>query len=133
MNTQYKISSTALELVLLAPKNNRGASFTVRSKESGKDYTYMIQRAEFKGNWYTHIFVEKTYLHFDYIGNYFNGNIWLKKQQVKTPRISIVLLLKTKVVLKENTMNLEMSTLLLARKKKHLEKKIKNSLFNLKL
>lgn len=85
MNSQHKISSTALELVLLAPKNNMGASFTIRSKDSGKDYTYKIQRSAFKGQWYTHIFVEKTYLHFDYLGQYFQGKIWLKKQQVTTP------------------------------------------------
>lgn len=85
MNTQHKISSTALEMVLLAPKNNIGAEFTIRSKDSGKDYTYKIQRSAFKGNWYTHIFVEKTYLHFDYLGQYFKGQIWSKKQPVTTP------------------------------------------------
>lgn len=85
MNTQHKISSTALELVLMAPKNNTGASFTIRSKDSGKDYTYKIKRAVFNGNLYTHIFVEKTYLHFDYLGTYFQGKIWLKKKPVETP------------------------------------------------
>lgn len=95
MNTQYKISSSALELVLLAPKNNVGAEFTIRSKATGKDYTYKIQRSAFKGNWYTHIFVEKTYLHFDYIGQYFNGKIWLKKQPIETPSaIAIAWVLK---------------------------------------
>lgn len=95
MNTQYKISSTALESVLLAPKNNVGAEFTIRSKDSGKDYTYKIRRSAFKGIWYTHIFVEKTYLHFDYLGSYFEGNIWLKKQPVKTPAaIAIAWVLK---------------------------------------
>ena len=85
MNTQHKISSTALELVLMAPKNNVGASFTIRSKDSGKDYTYKIKRCAFKGGWYTHIFVEKTYLHFDYLGNYFNSKIWLKGKPLETP------------------------------------------------
>lgn len=85
MNTQHKISSTALEMVLMAPKNNVGASFTVRSKSTGKDYTYRIKRSVFNGNWFTHIFVEKTYLHFDYLGSYFQGKIWSKKKVVETP------------------------------------------------
>lgn len=85
MNTQHKISSTALQLVLLADKKNTGAEFTIRSRESGKDYTYKIKRSAFKGVWYTHIFVEKTYLQFDYLGSYFIGKVWLKKQEVKTP------------------------------------------------
>lgn len=85
MNTIHKISSTALQLVLLAPKKNTGAEFTIRSRETQKDYTYKIQRSQFKGTWYTHIFVEKTYLHFDYLGSYFIGKVWLKKQPVNTP------------------------------------------------
>lgn len=85
MNTQHKISSTALESVLMAPKNNTGASFTIRSKNTGKDFTYKIKRAVFGGKWYTYIFVEKSYLHFDYLGTYFQGQIWLKKQPIKTP------------------------------------------------
>lgn len=85
MNTTYKISSSALQFVLLADKKNTGAEFTIRSRESGKDFTYKIKRQAFKGVWYTHIFVEKTYLHFDYLGTYFNGKVWLKKQEIKTP------------------------------------------------
>jgi hypothetical protein len=79
MNTPHKISSTALESVLMAPKNNMGASFTLRSHKTGRDYTYRIKRDAFNGNWYTHIYVEKTYLHFDYLGMYENGTIFRKK------------------------------------------------------
>lgn len=86
MNTQHKISSTALESVLLAPKNNIGADFTIRSKDTGKDYTYKIQRSVFNGKFYTHIFVEKEYLHFDYLGMYENGAIFRKKVgKIETP------------------------------------------------
>lgn len=85
MNTKHRISSTALETVLLAPKNNIGAEFTVRSKQTGKDYTYKIRRAVFNKKWYTFVFVEKTYLHFEYLGTYFNGAIWNKKIKLETP------------------------------------------------
>jgi hypothetical protein len=85
METKHKISSSALQLVLIAAKKNTGAEFTVRSRETGKDFTYKIKRSAFKGTWFTHIFVEKTYLHFDYLGSYFIGKVWLKKQAVQTP------------------------------------------------
>lgn len=86
MQTQYKISSTALESALMTSKNNIGAAFTIRSRATGKDYTYKIKRCEFNGKWYTHIFVEKEYLHFDYLGMYENGTIFRKKVgQIVTP------------------------------------------------
>jgi len=96
MNTQYKVSSTALESVLMASKSNTGASFTIRSKDSGKDYTYRIKRDAFNGKWYTHIFVEKTYLNFDYLGMYEQGTIFRKKVgQIFTPAaIAIAWVLK---------------------------------------
>lgn len=105
MNTQYKISSTALEMVLLAPKNNVGAEFTIRSKDSGKDYTYKIKRSAFKGKWYTHIFVEKEYLHFDYLGMYENGVIFRKKVgEIKTPAAIAIAWVLKKVEEKKFTM-----------------------------
>jgi hypothetical protein len=85
MNTKHKISSSALQLVILADKKNTGAEFTVRSRETQKDFTFKIKRSSFKGVWYTHIFVEKGYLNFDYLGSYFIGKVWLKKNEVKTP------------------------------------------------
>jgi hypothetical protein len=90
MNTQHKISSTALQMVLMADKKNTGAEFTVRSRETSKDFTYKVKRSSFKGTWYTHIFVEKGYLQFDYLGSYFIGKVWLKKEEVKTPAANAI-------------------------------------------
>jgi hypothetical protein len=96
MNTKHQISSTALESVLMAPKNNIGAEFTIRSRQTEKDFTYKIKRSAFQGNWYTHIFVEKAYLHFDYLGMYANGSIHRKKVgKISTPAaIAIAWVLK---------------------------------------
>jgi hypothetical protein len=79
------ISTSALLPVIKAEKNNKGAEFTVKSLKTGKDFTYSISRAEFKGKWYTHIRVEKGYRVFVRLGTYFNGTITNKGSKVTTP------------------------------------------------
>ena len=72
------ISSNVLAIVISTEKNNNGANFTLKSIKTGKDFTYKISRKSYKGNWYTHISVEKNYLEFDYLGSYFKGKIFKK-------------------------------------------------------
>lgn len=81
----HLISSSALVSVLGAEKNNNGADFTIKSLKTGKDYTYAISRSEFKGKWYTHIKVEKSYQEFARLGTYFNGKITQKGKLVDSP------------------------------------------------
>jgi hypothetical protein len=81
----YKINSQSLTAILTAEKNNKGASFTVKSKRTGKDYTYKIKRSEYNGVWYTHIYVETNYLKFTHLGVYFNGIITKNKRVVDSP------------------------------------------------
>lgn len=83
--TIHKISSLSLKPLLFSKKNKHGASFTIRSGKTGKDYTFKISRSEFHGRWYTHIKVETQYLDFKYLGHYSHGNLWRKKQKVTTP------------------------------------------------
>ena len=74
----HLVSSLTLLSVIKAETNNNGAPFTVKSKSTGKDYTYRIGRkfGTKKQAWYTNVYVEQGYLNFVYLGQYFNGNIW---------------------------------------------------------
>jgi hypothetical protein len=79
------IKSTALASVLSATANNKGAEFTAKSLRTNKDYTFQISRNEFQGKWYTHLYVETEYLHFQHLGTYLNGKVFKKRQVVETP------------------------------------------------
>ena len=83
--TKNPFDAQTLHIVIFAEKNNGGAAFTVRSKATGKDFTFKINRSEFNGKWYTHVKVEKEYLNFVYLGSYFNGGMFKKRQLIKTP------------------------------------------------
>lgn len=82
-----KIPSIHLSKVVNREKKNKGAKFTLRSRKTGKDFTYRISRAQFKGQWYTHVEVEKGYLNFTRLGTYNSekGTMTYKGQQVTTP------------------------------------------------
>lgn len=83
---KHLISSQSLLTVITREKNNHGAEFTLRSKGTNKDYTFKIERSEFKGTWYTHIKVEEGYLNFVKLGHYRNGSLWAKgSKKVETP------------------------------------------------
>jgi hypothetical protein len=86
----HLIHGDALAIVINAKKNNPGAGFTVRSKETGKDYTFKIARRLFKEYWYTHVSVETGYLSFTKLGHYFNGQLHMKHQVVSTPAADAV-------------------------------------------
>lgn len=82
---KHLISSKALSSVILREKKNNGATFTIKSVESGKDFTYKIARKEFKGKWYTHVKVETQYLRFTNLGTFLSGKIIMAKKEVKSP------------------------------------------------
>lgn len=91
----HVISSSALEFVIKAEKNNSGADFTIKSLKSGKDYTFAISRSQFKGKWYTHVKVETGYLQFTRLGSYFDGKIFNKGKVVDSPSaVAIAFVLK---------------------------------------
>jgi hypothetical protein len=77
-------SSSSLRNLLVSEKTNNGSQFTIRSKDSGKDFTYSISRHIFNGKWYTTVYVEKEYMNFVKLGIYFNGKIFNKKSVVET-------------------------------------------------
>lgn len=63
----------------------KGGAFTVRSNDTGKDYTFKISRSEFKGRTYTHVFVEQEYLKFRHIGCFHTGGIFKGATLIETP------------------------------------------------
>lgn len=81
----HLISSSAFANVISRESNVKGASFTVKSIATGKDYTYKIARSEYNGKWYTHVKVETEYLNFKRLGTYYKGRITNKRQLVDTP------------------------------------------------
>lgn len=74
-----------LSMLLKLEKENTGGKFTVKSKLTGKDYTYSIKRRKFKGVWNTHIYVEHGYMNFQYLGHFKNGLVLMKGNEVETP------------------------------------------------
>jgi hypothetical protein len=91
------ISSSALYEVINREKNNKGADFTIRSKKTGKDYTYKISRSEYNGKFYTHIKVETDYLKFVRLGTYSNGAIRHKGNLVDSPSAVAIAYILAKV------------------------------------
>ena len=77
-------------------KRASGGVFTVRSKETGKDYTFRIAQVPFKGFPYLHIKVEKGYMDFAYMGYFRDGGIVKKDRltgttvRVDTPAASAI-------------------------------------------
>lgn len=82
---KHLINPSALLSVITSDKNNNGAEFTTVSLATGKDYTFKIARKLYNGKMYTHIFVEKEYLNFVYLGSYFMGKIYYKGRVNETP------------------------------------------------
>lgn len=82
---------------IFGDKQNNGGSFTVVSKKTGKDYTFKVANKSFKGNTYTHVSVETEYLNFKYLGTFFNGKIFHKRQVVESPSAVAIAWLLTNV------------------------------------
>lgn len=79
------VSSQVLETVIKREKNNDGAEFTLKSKLTGKDYTFKISRSKYNNTWYTHVSVETGYMTFTRLGHYFNGVLFKDRKPVDTP------------------------------------------------
>ncbi len=79
------ISTKVLKNVITREKKNNGAIFTIKSLKTNKDYTYRISRKSWNDKWFTFVTVEKGYLNFTYLGSYFKGNLYNKKNKVETP------------------------------------------------
>jgi len=95
--TKQNFSSISLEAVLKADKKNSGSPFTVVSKATQKDYTFKIKRNEYKGKFYTHVYVETGYLEFTYVGSYFNGKIYKNRTVSTTPTAKVMSWILTRV------------------------------------
>lgn len=86
MNTKHAISAQNLvHLINKEGKKLSGAPFTIRSKKTGKDYTFKVSQALFNNNNYLHLKVETQYLIFKYMGWYKDGKVINKKVEVDTP------------------------------------------------
>lgn len=79
----HQVSSSSIYLLLTS--TGKGGAFTVRSNRTGKDYTFKIRRLEYKGQIYTHVFVEQEYLKFKHLGCFYNGLISKGGSVVNTP------------------------------------------------
>lgn len=79
------ISPSTIQILLNDKKESKGAPITVKSKVSGKDYTFKLARKFFKERDYLHIKVETQYLDFKYLGYYRDGKIIKKGEVVDTP------------------------------------------------
>ena len=70
---------------IFGAKQNTGGSFTVVSKKTNKDYTFKVANKSWKGVTYTHVSVETQYLEWSYLGTFFNGKIFHKRQVISSP------------------------------------------------
>lgn len=74
----------ALQHVIKSDKDVNGAEFTVRSKRTGKDFTFKLSSNFYNGQHYTHVKVETEYQKYRYLGYYANGTILRKREEVKS-------------------------------------------------
>lgn len=96
MKTKTTIASENLKAIF-GDKQNNGGEFTVVSLKTNKDYTFKVANKTFKGNTYCHVSVETEYLNFKYLGTFFNGKIFHKKQVVNSPSAVAIAWLLAKV------------------------------------
>lgn len=82
---------------IFGDKQNNGGSFTVVSKKTGKDYTFKVANKSWNGKTYCHVSVETEYLQFKYLGTFFNGKIFNKRQVVESPSAIAIAWLLVKV------------------------------------
>ena len=84
------ISPSAIQILLNDKKESKGAPITVKSKVTGKDYTFKLARKFFNDRDYLHVKVETQYLDFKYLGYYRNGKIIKKGEEVSSPSASAI-------------------------------------------
>ena len=84
------ISPSTIQLLLKDTKQSNGAPITVKSKVSGKDYTFKLARKIFNDRDYLHVKVETQYLDFKYLGYYRNGKIIKKGEEITSPSATAI-------------------------------------------
>lgn len=72
----------SISVILNTESTFKGSPFTVKSKLSGKDYTFKLVKTEFKGGLYINVYVETQYLVFKHLGVFKNGQIIKKGERV---------------------------------------------------
>jgi len=88
MSTKYKISAEHLSnMIDTEGKKLNGAPFTVKSKKTGKDYTFKVSQVPFNGHNYIHIKTEREYLNFNYTGYFRDGNIVRKNKETNKTEV----------------------------------------------
>lgn len=89
MSNLHKIDqSNIISLITnMDEKNLNGGAFTIRSKRTGKDYTFKISHKPFNGFNYLHIKVETEYMNFRYMGYYREGQIMRRDKQTKQLKV----------------------------------------------
>lgn len=90
------IASETLSAIF-GDKQNNGGEFTVVSKKTNKDFTFKVANKSWKGVTYTHVSVETEYLNFKYLGTFFNGKIFHKRQVINSPSALAIAWLLCKV------------------------------------
>ncbi len=86
--SKYAISAESLKhFINNEGKKLNGAPFTIRSKKSGKDYTFKVSQVPFKNSNYIHIKVETEYLNFKYMGWFKDGKIVKKNKDTNTNEV----------------------------------------------
>lgn len=97
MKTKENVIKAENLSAMFGDKQNNGGAFTIVSLITGKDYTFKVANKSWKGNTYTHVSVETGYLEFTYLGTFFNGKIFHKKQVVNSPSAVAIAWLISKV------------------------------------
>ena len=69
--------------LVVAQENFKGGKFTIRSKKTGKDFTYKLKKTEFGDYFYIHCYIETQYMKFKYLGYYKDGKL-LKNRMVNS-------------------------------------------------
>lgn len=100
---KQQFNPMALAHVIRSDKQNSGAEFTVRSKRTGKDFTYKISVGEFHSKRYTHVKVETEYQKYRYLGYYDSGMIVRKQDSVETPAATAIAWVLRQVEVKNTT------------------------------
>jgi hypothetical protein len=63
----------------------KGSPFTVKSVETGKDYTFKLVKSLFNDQHYLNVYVETQYMVFKHLGVYKKGRVLKKGKGVDTP------------------------------------------------
>lgn len=94
-------ASSLISIVKEAAKQLNGAPFTVRSKKTGKDYTFKIKQSEYNGKHYVHAYVETEYMNFIHLGFYDGrGGLIKKGSKVASPSATAISWILDKVYAK---------------------------------